>query len=291
MPARVSDIFGSLVFNDKVQQARLPKPVYKSLRNTITHGEPLDVSTADAVASALKDWAIETGRVALHALVPADDRHHRREARLVLRPDGRRPRARRVQRQGTGPRRAGCVELPVRRHAQHLRSARLHRVGSDQPAVAAGQRQQRHARHPDRVRQLDRRSARQEDAAAALDGSAVDAGRARAEAVRLERDARHRHVRSRAGVFPDRSQLLLRASRSDQRRPHAVRRAAAEGPGARGSVLRIDSRARAGVHGRSRVRALQVRRADQDAAQRSGAVASTKSRRSSRAPTSPPTTR
>ena len=60
-PSRVSDVFGSLVFNDQVQQARLPKPVYKSLRNTIVHGEPLDVSTADAVASALKDWAIEQG--------------------------------------------------------------------------------------------------------------------------------------------------------------------------------------------------------------------------------------
>jgi glutamine synthetase len=61
MPARVSDIFGSLVFNDQVQQSRLPKAVYKSLRNTLTHGEMLEVSTADAVASALKDWAIEQG--------------------------------------------------------------------------------------------------------------------------------------------------------------------------------------------------------------------------------------
>jgi glutamine synthetase len=60
-PARVSDIFGSLVFNDQVQQARLPRAVYKSLRNTIAHSEPLDISTADAVASALKDWAIEQG--------------------------------------------------------------------------------------------------------------------------------------------------------------------------------------------------------------------------------------
>jgi glutamine synthetase len=61
MPSRVSDIFGSLVFNDQVQQSRLPKPIYKSLRNTVGHGEPLDGSTADAVASALKDWAIEQG--------------------------------------------------------------------------------------------------------------------------------------------------------------------------------------------------------------------------------------
>ena len=61
MPARVSDVFGSLVFNDQVQQARLPKPAYRALRNTIADGAPLDLSTADAVASALKDWAIEQG--------------------------------------------------------------------------------------------------------------------------------------------------------------------------------------------------------------------------------------
>ncbi|HYU78047.1 MAG TPA: glutamine synthetase III [Vicinamibacterales bacterium] len=60
-PARVSDIFGSLVFNDQVQQSRLPRAVYRSLRDTIVQGEPLDISTADAVASALKDWAIEQG--------------------------------------------------------------------------------------------------------------------------------------------------------------------------------------------------------------------------------------
>ena len=49
------------MFNDDVQQARLPKAVYHALRRTITHGEPLDPSVADAVASAMKDWAVEHG--------------------------------------------------------------------------------------------------------------------------------------------------------------------------------------------------------------------------------------
>ena len=79
------------------------------------------------------------------------------------------------------------------------------------------------------------------------------------------------HVRPRAGIFPDRSLLLSVASRSDQRRPHAVRREAAEGTGARGSVLRRDSGSRDGVHVRRRDRALQSRRAGEDAPQRSGA--------------------
>src|SRR6187399_674587 len=58
---KAADIFGSRVFNDKVQQERLPKPAYRALRATITRGEPLDLATADAVASALKEWAVEHG--------------------------------------------------------------------------------------------------------------------------------------------------------------------------------------------------------------------------------------
>jgi glutamine synthetase len=60
-PVNVNEVFGSLAFNDQIQQARLPKSVYKSLRQTMTHGKPLDIDTADAVATALKDWAVEHG--------------------------------------------------------------------------------------------------------------------------------------------------------------------------------------------------------------------------------------
>src|SRR5690349_18108809 len=60
-PAKAAETFGSLVFNDKVQQERLPKAAYRALRATITRGETLDAATADAVASALKDWAVEHG--------------------------------------------------------------------------------------------------------------------------------------------------------------------------------------------------------------------------------------
>jgi glutamine synthetase len=58
---RGAEVFGSLVFSDKVQQQRLPKAAYQALRATITRGERLDVKTADAVANALKDWAVEHG--------------------------------------------------------------------------------------------------------------------------------------------------------------------------------------------------------------------------------------
>jgi glutamine synthetase len=58
---RSGNVYGSLVFNDAEQEKRLPKPAYHALRRTITHGEALDASVADAVAAALKDWAVEHG--------------------------------------------------------------------------------------------------------------------------------------------------------------------------------------------------------------------------------------
>ncbi len=58
---RATDEYGSLTFNEEVQRARLPKDVFSALRRSIAHGEALDPSIADTVASALKDWAVEHG--------------------------------------------------------------------------------------------------------------------------------------------------------------------------------------------------------------------------------------
>ena len=57
----VPQLFGSAVFNDDVMQERLPKDVYKSLRKTIDEGKDLDLAVANAVANAMKDWAVEKG--------------------------------------------------------------------------------------------------------------------------------------------------------------------------------------------------------------------------------------
>ncbi len=57
----VPELFGSAVFNDDVMMERLPKDVYKSLRKTIDEGKDLDLTVANAVASAMKDWAVEQG--------------------------------------------------------------------------------------------------------------------------------------------------------------------------------------------------------------------------------------
>src|SRR4051794_34214260 len=55
------DLFGENVFNEEQQRQRPPKPIFKALQKTIKQGAPLDPLIADAVASAMKDWAIEKG--------------------------------------------------------------------------------------------------------------------------------------------------------------------------------------------------------------------------------------
>ncbi len=57
----VPEIFGENVFNDVVMRSTLPREVYKSLRNTIDAGETIDMTIADTVANAMKDWALSKG--------------------------------------------------------------------------------------------------------------------------------------------------------------------------------------------------------------------------------------
>ena len=70
--------FGVDVFNEETMQQRLPKNVFKALKKTMTEGKELDSSIADIVALGYRE-----GRNSLHSLVPADDRHHRRETRQL----------------------------------------------------------------------------------------------------------------------------------------------------------------------------------------------------------------
>lgn len=57
----VSEYFGSMVFDDRVMKANLSADVYQSLRRTIDEGAKLDASVANAVAAAMKDWAVANG--------------------------------------------------------------------------------------------------------------------------------------------------------------------------------------------------------------------------------------
>ena len=59
--AKVSEIYGSMVFNEHTMQERLPSATYKSLIKTMKEGKPLEIEVANVVAHAMKEWAIEKG--------------------------------------------------------------------------------------------------------------------------------------------------------------------------------------------------------------------------------------
>ena len=164
----LGELFGKNVFGPSPMKRRLPKNVYKSVLATIEKGAPLDPSIADSVASAMRDWALENGASHYaHVFYPLTgltaEKHD-----SFLEPDGERQLAGRVHRQDPDPGRAGRLELPQRRHPQHLRGPRLHRLGRHQPGVHPGEPEREHALHPDDLHLLDRRGAGQEDAAAAV---------------------------------------------------------------------------------------------------------------------------
>ena len=282
-------LFASNVFSDKAMKDRVPKAVFKALQKTIKLGEKLDASVADAVAAAMKEWAIEKGRHPLcPRLLPAD-RADGRKARQLHVAQRRRQCVGRVQRQRTDPGRARRFELPLGRHSGHVRGPRLHGLGSDQPGLYPGKPQRHDALHSHRVLLVDRRGTRQENAAAAVDAGAQQARAADSEAVRPhERHAGDRHRRARAGIFPDRPQLLLLAARPADR--PAARSLAPSPPRARNSKITTSARFPSGcwpacskASASCSSWACRSKRGTTKWLRRS-----TKLRRSSRTPTSPP---
>ena len=190
-PLPVNQVFGANVFSPSVQRQRLPPDVFKRLQETLDEGQTLDPDPRRRRRRGDEGMGDGEGRHALHALVPAAHRLDRGEARLLLRPHRRRRRDRGVLRQGADPGRARRLLVPDRRHPGDVRGPRLHRLGPDLARLHPREPQRRAALHPDRVRVVDGRGARPQDPAAALDGRAVEVGRARAAPAR-RRDGRAR---------------------------------------------------------------------------------------------------
>ena len=74
----VADIFGEDVFNDTVMQERLPKKIYKDLKEIIKEGKELDLATADVIAHEMKE-----GSNSLYTLVSAAYRSNSRKTRFL----------------------------------------------------------------------------------------------------------------------------------------------------------------------------------------------------------------
>ena len=84
-------MFGSMVFNDAVMQERLPKETYRSLYKTMETGNELDINVANAVAAAMKDWAVEKGATHFtHWFQPMTGRTaEKHDSFISPQPDGR----------------------------------------------------------------------------------------------------------------------------------------------------------------------------------------------------------
>ena len=105
------DLFATNVFGEVEMERRLPKHIFKLVRKTIRQGIPLDPSIADAVALAMKDWAIEKGATHYaHVFYPLTgltaEKHD-----SFLSPDGEGGAIAEFQRQAADPGRAGCVSV------------------------------------------------------------------------------------------------------------------------------------------------------------------------------------
>ena len=180
-PARRQPVFGDNVFSDRrPAPAACPKAVFKQLQETLEQGEPLEPALADAVATAMKEWAMENGATHFtHWFQPLTGSTAEKHDSFYG-PTG----------DGTAIAEFSGKELiqgepdassfPTGGIRADLRGARLHRVGPDLAGVHPREPERRGALHPDRVRVVDRRGARPQDPAAALDGRAVAVGRARA---------------------------------------------------------------------------------------------------------------
>ena len=176
--------FGANVFSVAVQRERLPGDAFEKLQATLEGGGSLDAELADAVAEAMKEWALENGATHYtHMFQPLTGSTAEKHDSF-FEPDRRGRVARRVLRQGADPGRARRLLVPDRRRPRHLRGPRLHRLGPDLPRLHPREPERRPALHPDRVRLLDRRGARREDPAAALDGRALALGDQGAAAAR-----------------------------------------------------------------------------------------------------------
>ena len=117
---KVPELFGSMVFNEAVMKERLPKDVYKALKQTVRQGTALDPQVAGVVANAMKDWAIEKGATHFtHWFQPMTGITAEKHDSLHLSLPGWHG-DHGILRQRADQGRTGCVFLPVRRSARNI---------------------------------------------------------------------------------------------------------------------------------------------------------------------------
>ena len=282
---------GENVFSLAVQRHRLPKESYKRLQLVLEKGEALDTSLADAVALAMKEWALERGATHYtHVFQPLTGLTAEKHDSFF------------------GPAGDGdaLAEFSGKELIQGEPDASSFPTGGVRATFEARGYTAWDPTSPAFILEnpngalLCIPTAFASWTGEALDNKipllrSMDAlSRSAIRALRLlGDDAGHARVhdgRARAGVLPDRRAVLLRAPRPDQHRAHAVRRQAAQGPRAGRPLLRVDPGARARLHDGHGARAGQARACPSRRATTRSRRRSTRSRRCSRTRTSAPTT-
>ncbi len=179
-----NQIFGANVFSPSVQRQRVPSEIFKRLQETLDQGLPLDPILADAVAAAMKEWAMEKGATHFtHWFQPlTGSTAEKHDSFYGPTGDG-----------------AAIAEFSGKELIQGEPDASSFPTGGiratfeargytawdpDLAGLHPREPERRAALHPDRVRVVDGRGARPQDPAAALDGRAVEVGGARAAAAR-----------------------------------------------------------------------------------------------------------
>mgnify|MGYP000119830613 CR=1 FL=1 len=116
----VPELFGSMVFNETVMRERLPKDVYKKLKQTMREGTAIDAEVAPVVATAMKDWALSKGATHYtHWFQPLTGITAEKHDSFISPTDDGGV-VMEFSRQGADPRRAGRVFVPLRRLARDL---------------------------------------------------------------------------------------------------------------------------------------------------------------------------
>ena len=148
MSTAITELFGTNVFSVSVMRERLPKKVFAEVTNVMENGGSISMSTADVVANAMKNWALEKGATHYtHWFQPLTgitaEKHDSFltapvEGKTLLQLSG----------QAADPGGAGRLLLPLRGPAVHPLRPGLHRLGHDIPRLCEGDVLRHHPVHP-----------------------------------------------------------------------------------------------------------------------------------------------
>ena len=179
-----ANVYGENVFSVAVQRQRLPKAVFSQLEATIAKGDPLEPALADAVASAMREWAMERGCTHYtHWFQPLTNSTAEKHDSFYG-PTGDGNALAEFSGKELIQGEPDASSFPSGGDPLDVRGPRLHRVGPVLAGLHPREPERRAALHPDRVHLVERRGAGQQDPAAALDGRAVAERDPRAVAAR-----------------------------------------------------------------------------------------------------------